>query len=283
LCEPQKRGSILDEVDDARQTIFLTGFQKWDWVIVDNYSLSYIWEQEVKLISKKIFVIDDMANRKHTCDLLLDQNYEEVSRYLPIVNKSCELLLGPKYFLLNSNLIKYKKLSQNKTIKKILIYFGGSDVKDLTGRALRALSRKPFDQIRVDIVYGIHYQFLDQLKNQAEIRGGVQIYGPQPHLGQLMRDADVGIGAGGISSWERLYIGVPSIVVSVAENQVPISKYLAKIGLIEYLGDSEIVTESDISNAIQTISLDNKLNIGHQLCDGLGTSRVVDKIIRLGK
>lgn len=275
----------LDEVLDAKNLISLAGPRAWNWVIVDHYSLSSIWELQIRSVAKKIFSIDDLANRKHNCDLLLDQNYEDNSRYTSIVNQDCELLLGPKYALLNPELQNYKNFYKIRELKRVLIYFGASDRSNLTGKTLHILSGDEFKHLYVDVVYGIHYQFLGSLKNMASNRGRAILYGPQPHLGKLMQCADLAIGAGGVSNWERLCIGLPSIVIAIAENQVKISKNLGEIGLISYLGSLEDVSELDISSALRNLCAKNHLaevqTACQELCDGLGVSRVVERMIAM--
>jgi UDP-2,4-diacetamido-2,4,6-trideoxy-beta-L-altropyranose hydrolase len=275
----------LDEVLDAKNLISLSGHQVWNWVIVDHYSLSSIWEFEIRPVAKKIFSIDDLANRNHNCNLLLDQNYEDDSRYTPIVNKDCELLLGPKYALINPELLNYKNFLKNGEVKKVLIYFGASDRGNLTGKTFDILSGDEFKHLYLDVVYGIHYQFLGNLKNMASTRGRATLYGPQPHLGKLMQRADLAIGAGGVSNWERLCVGLPSIVIAIAQNQVKISKNLGEIGLISYLGSIDDVSELDISSALRNLCAKNHLAkvqaAGQELCDGLGVSRVVERMIAL--
>lgn len=277
--------SCLDEVTDAKNVTRLSESRVWNWVIVDHYHLSSIWESELRPIAKKIFAIDDLANRNHDCDLLLDQNYEDDSRYTPIVNQDCELLLGPKYALINPELLNYKKLLKTKEVKKVLIFFGASDSGNLTGKIFDILSGDEFKHLYVDVVYGIHYQFLDNIKNMVSTRGRAKLYGAQPHLGKLMKRADLSIGAGGVSNWERLCIGLPSIVIATAQNQVKISKHLGKIGLIRYLGDSMDISDFDILSALRDLCAENHLAEVQaecqELCDGLGVSRVVERMIGL--
>ena len=248
-------------------------------------SLLLLLHHHLLLPHLSIILATITANRKHTCDLLLDQNYEDSSRYSSLINEDCELLLGPKYVLLNPKLLKYKKYLQKKFFKRVLIYFGASDSKNLTARALDVLSMTQFKDLCVDIVYGIHYQFLNDLKSKASARGCAVLHGPQPHLGELMERADLAIGAGGVSNWERLCIGLPSIVIAVAQNQVPISKILGEIGLIKYLGEGDKVSEFDIFTALEKLRSENYLATSQKscqnLCDGLGISRVVNRMMML--
>ena len=129
-----------------------------DWLIVDHYSLGQIWETKLRPYVRKIMVIDDLANRPHDCDLLLDQNYvkDGPMRYEGLVPQSCTKLLGLQHVLLRSEFTDYKKQLPPKScnVQRIFLFFGGSDPGNLTCRALEALSDPGLIFLNVDVVIG---------------------------------------------------------------------------------------------------------------------------------
>jgi UDP-2,4-diacetamido-2,4,6-trideoxy-beta-L-altropyranose hydrolase len=255
-------------------------------VIVDHYLIDARWESKARLFTNGLVIVDDIANRPHDCDILIDQNYDDMQRYLPLVPEHCQLLLGPKYALLRPEYAAYKTqrrfLSTYDQIKKIFIFFGGADKYDLTGKALTALSHCSLVDIHVDIVVGASYLYLAELEYNAKLRGNTAIHTPRLHLADLMSEADLAIGAGGVTNWERLTLGLPSLIITLADNQKPISQLLDAQGVIKLLGAADKVSPHLILSFLSDHALINRLLQNSpnamMLCDGLGTQRVVDTI-----
>jgi UDP-2,4-diacetamido-2,4,6-trideoxy-beta-L-altropyranose hydrolase len=225
-------------------------------------------------------VIDDIANRTHNCDILLDQNYEDEARYNNLIQGECKKLLGPKYALLSDEYIKARRFRDvNAKISRVFIFFGGSDVFNLTEKSLLALCSNELNFIDVDVVIGSSYAHFDSLKLLATDRGRTNIYTQIPHLANLMAVADIAIGAGGVTNWERMCAGLPSIVISVAENQQLIAQILHQKGMLNYLGRHNQVTIKAIRRALQAeltkSVLLKKMSDAMNLCDGRGVSRVL--------
>ena len=125
--------------EDAYETIKYLSKNKFEWLIIDHYSLDYRWESLVRPYVKKIVVIDDLDNRKHDCDIIIDQNYStRKNRYKKNVHLYTSKLLGTKYFINNLNILKYKFIKNQNKIKfliSILIYFGSSDIFNITKKS----------------------------------------------------------------------------------------------------------------------------------------------------
>ncbi len=273
--------SGTDWSTDAAQTKLGAGERAVDWLIVDHYALDARWERLMRPICRHLMVIDDIANRPHHCDLLVDQNYEDEERYKEFVAINCRLLLGPRYALLRPEYAEHRasKNFEPKSISRVLIYFGGSDPQDLTGTTLKALSTPRLSKLEVDIVVGANYVHSGSLRQHSLLRGKTTVYQPRVHLADLMASADIAIGAGGVTNWERMCLGLPSLVVTVAENQTPISEILNQSGAIRLIGKSGEVTESHISAAlldeIQSRRYINRIAPAMASCDGLGVARVL--------
>lgn len=275
------------QTEDAQATSQALSGQEWDWLVVDHYALDARWESRLRGAAGKIMVIDDIADRAHDCDVLLDQNYESIERYKNLVPEGCHLLLGPHYALLRPEYAEHRRfcMKRNGAPQRVLIFFGGADDANMTGRALAALSQEGLSHLAVDIVVGAYYKYRDDLDQQAILRRNTIIHGPRPHLADLMARADLAIGAGGVTNWERMCVGLPSLVVTMAENQVPISRLMDSAGAIRLLGSSKDVTVENIQSAlvdeIETNKYLHRSEIALMKCDGQGTNRVVSVLMSL--
>jgi len=275
----------VSQADDAKESIAALNNEEPDWLVVDHYGLDVEWEKQLRPHVKKLMVIDDLANRMHDCDILLDQNYsiEGKSRYEGLVTPTCNLLIGPRYALLRSEYLTYRKTLRERDgqVKQVFVFFGGSDPDNITGMALKALSKNELKHLQVDLVIGTNNQHREKLKPQVHLRGNAKIYGPRPHLADLMAKADIAIGAGGATTLERMCLGLPTLVVSIAENQKPSAIALADAGLIYYAGHFSDIKQEHLSDTIKLLeaSADKLVEVSLQnmlLVDGLGTSRIVE-------
>lgn len=275
------------QAEDAAQV--LDGLSDWspDWMIVDHYGLDAVWEGALRAHTKRIMAIDDLANRQHDCDLLLDQNHtiNQETRYLDRVAATCRLLLGPRYALLDPAYIARRAElgPRSGAIRSILVFLGGSDARDGTGVALEALSAPELSGIALDVVVGANYPFRARLAEKVAVRGNATLRGPLPTLVDAMTNADLAIGAGGGTNWERLCLGLPSVVVSIADNQQPASVALARDGLAVYAGDIDTISASTLRSLLAGLLADaaeirRMSQAGMALVDGQGVFRVADAI-----
>lgn len=242
--------------EDADQTcavIKILG-TKPDWLVVDHYALDSRWECALRPLVGRIFVIDDLADRTHDCDLLLDQNLfaDMQTRYVAKVPEDCHLLLGPEYALLQPI---YAELHdrippRDGPIRRILISFGGADSDNLTGRTLAAFLSLNRPDIDVDVVISNSSPYAYEIRAQAAGHANIHLHSNLPTLAPLMARADLAIGAAGTTSWERLCLGFPALVVTLAENQRPIADGLHRQGLVRWLGHKDEVTEQNIRQAL---------------------------------
>lgn len=278
----------VEQASDAKQTIaILQGNAPWDWVIVDHYALDYRWESAMRSVADKIMVIDDLADRKHDCELVLDQNYFPApeTRYHGLLPEKCKKLFGPEYALLRSEFRQARAFCRMRGngIVRVLVYFGGNDPDNLTGMALKVLGRQKLKHLLVDAVVGPNNPHLENLKKQAQTRHGTRLHIQPASFVELMLRADFCIGAGGTTTWERLCLGLPSQVISTAANQVEVSRELSRLGRICYLGHKSNVTENDIFDGIFSFMRGGPNN-SFDSCntftvDGCGSERVVRKIM----
>ena len=299
----------VSQKEDARQTIDALGSERQDWLIVDHYGLDIQWENALRPCAANIMVIDDLANRRHDCDLLLDQNFtlnekmkhegtketqEEAQiqgsisgslRYTGLVPEECRLLLSPRYALLRPEYAQYREKMKQRTgeTRRVLVFMGGSDNANMTGLVLEALSVNALAHLEVDVVVGASNSHADTIAKQVENRPNTHLHTSRPHLADLMAKADLAIGGGGVTTWERMCLGLPSIVISIAENQRPACEALSQAELIHYMGNWKDVAATDLTQKIIDLSESQELlafqaKACQTLVDGMGAKRITEAL-----
>ncbi|MBN8603061.1 MAG: UDP-2,4-diacetamido-2,4,6-trideoxy-beta-L-altropyranose hydrolase [Planctomycetes bacterium] len=268
---------------DAQETVACIENSPVDWIVVDHYGIDRKWENAVRPYCKKIMVIDDLANRSHECDLLLDQNLVEnfETRYQSLVPERCPCLLGPKYSLLQADYATAHSRTPPRQvpISRVLVYFGGADSRNLTGLIITAF--KDFEEfgILLDVVVNPQSPFYSAICELARSSKNIFLHTSLPSLCHLMIQADVAIGASGATSWERCCLGLPSYVVTLAENQEPIAKELHRRGFVKWLGNQSEVSVRSFNQALSDLVHGNQdlecwSSHCRSLVDGKGASHV---------
>ena len=242
---------------DANQTKELLSNGLVDLLIVDHYAINEEWERILRVQAKKMMVIDDLADRKHHCDFLLDQNFiiNYQNRYHSLVPAHCKTFLGPNYVLLRAefyNELRKQKLRKG-AVKRILIFFGGIDHSNETGKALSSVLALGRNNIQVDVVVGQSNRYKDQIASICKMYDFLHFHCQIENMAEIMRLADLAIGAGGTTTWERCFLGLPSIVVSIAENQEEICQSLAKEKVIFYLGNKNSIEQSCLTRHLKRL------------------------------
>lgn len=268
------------------------GVKRLRWLIVDHYGLDLKWEQRLRSYVRKMLVIDDLANRRHDCNIILDQNLHlnMEDRYEGLAGRSVKYLLGPKFAMLRPEFIAARRTRQMRTgeIRRLFIFFGGSDPTNETKKALEAVQALTRSDIRIDVVVGAINPNKTSVKELCERMPNVTFHCGVDNMAELMANADLAIGAGGTASWERCCVGIPSIVVAIAENQYSPIRCLEQLNAIKYCGRAEENSSAKILAELQlltsspeTVSAMSKAAMG--LVDGCGTERVMKEIIKEDK
>ncbi|WP_110955289.1 UDP-2,4-diacetamido-2,4,6-trideoxy-beta-L-altropyranose hydrolase [Anaerosinus massiliensis] len=257
---------------DAEQTKTLLGETVSDCMVIDHYAIDETWERILRPYAKKIMVIDDLANRKHNCDILLDQNYycDMNNRYNRLVPPECKLLLGPQYALLRQEFYdaRNKMHVRDGVIKNILVFFGGSDLTNETMKALKAIEKLKRKDIAVNVVVGGSNQHKGEVELFCRQYENMYCYCQVNNMADLMNRADLAIGAGGTTTWERWFLGLPAIVIAIAENQVKICEDCDQAGIIKYLGYSSSIVVENIRYTLEKLICENEMkNIIERLND----------------
>jgi UDP-2,4-diacetamido-2,4,6-trideoxy-beta-L-altropyranose hydrolase len=272
--------SAAEDADATREAI--AGGVRPDWLVVDHYALDARWETALRPHAKRLTVIDDLADRRHDCDLLLDQNLvgNAEIRYAGKVPAHCGFMLGPHYALLQP---EYAELHdcippREGPIQRILVYFGGGDAHNLTGMAINAFMSLGRADIQLDVVASARSPHAETIHRQVAGQSNIHLHGDLPTLAPLMAGADLAIGAGGATSWERCCLGLPSAVITLAENQRPIAAELARREVIRWLGHVGEVGEADLVRVLKELLneglAESWSNACRQLVDGQGANRV---------
>lgn len=226
-----------DWAADAQQTKAGVGDTQVDWLIVDHYAIDAPWESVLRSVCGQLMVIDDLADRPHDCDLLLDQNLgRTVADYTDRVPDGCTVLIGPQYAILRPKFAALRPYSiarrTTPQLQQLLITMGGVDKDNATCQVLDALKdcSLPSD-CRITVVMGPHAPHLNAVRNlAAEMLWPTQVLVNVRDMARLMADSDLAIGAAGSTSWERCALGLPSIIVVLAENQKSIAIALDSAG-----------------------------------------------------
>jgi UDP-2,4-diacetamido-2,4,6-trideoxy-beta-L-altropyranose hydrolase len=252
-----------------------------DWLVVDHYALDARWEAALQPHYHKLMVIDDLADRSHQCDLLLDQNFGRTDEdYRLRVPAACTLLCGSNFALLRPEFTELRAYSLQRRkkpqLKHLLISMGGVDKDNATARVLTALesSDLPAD-CRISVVMGATAPWLAEVRRQAaHMRWPVEVRVNVADMAQLMADSDLAIGAAGATSWERCCLGLPSIMLVLADNQRFIAGRLHEVGAATLLDNGF----SDIGSRIKSLSLAHMGISAARIVDGQGTAQVVTRL-----
>lgn len=261
-----------------------------DAVILDHYFIPSSWENKIQKLRLPLVVIDDLADRPHHCDIVVDTNHlgdRTPFRYDDLVSHDCLKLLGPKFSILGTEYSQLQNLKpRNGKVKRILVCMGGADHKNETLKVLSGVKKLNRSDLFFDVVIGPSNQFKQIIINTCQEMSNARLHIAPTSLLPLMNDADLMISGGGTTNWERLCLGLPGIIIGIAENQREINEVLHSDNLAFYLGQSENVSEKDIIKAL-VMATENKNLLLEQsnnsmlVIDGKGAYRLAKKIKEL--
>ncbi len=275
-----------------------------DLLVVDHYRRDEQFERACRPWTRRIMVIDDLADRKHDCEVLLDQTLgRQTSDYVAHVPAACQLMLGPQYALLRPEFaaVRPKALQRrghHRPIGRILVTLGASDPDNVTSLVLKGIEHGGIEAA-VDVVLGQGAPHWDAVKKQiARSPLDITLHSAATNMAELMGRADLAIGAAGTTSWERCCLGLPTLMVITAENQRLVAEQLNDAGAAMTLGPSDELTAVRIGDVLNSLIRDaDRLAAmakqAMELCDGRGLDRAIlalaagegrkDKWLRLAK
>ena len=253
-----------------------------EWCIIDHYAIDTKWENTIKPFCLKLMVIDDLANRRHNCDILLDQTFERSTLdYQPLVSGNCTLLTGSQYALLRPEFLAWRGYSLKRrhtpTLRNILITLGGVDNDNITSKVLLNLKKSSLpSSSRITVVMGISAPYLAEVQKIAKsMPCSCEIKVDVPNMAQLMTNSDLCIGAAGSTTWERCCLGLPTILIILASNQNTIAQALNKKGAVILPDNLEELPTLIKNISKNTYDLSKLTQASSEICDGKGIKRVL--------
>lgn len=237
------------EQDATECTPILSELQP-DWLIVDHYALDARWEAALKPHYRKLMVIDDLADRLHECNVLLDQTFgRNAEDYKPWVPADCTLICGSQYALLRPEFAALRSYSLQRRnepqLRQLLITMGGVDKDNATGQVLEALRSCALPMnCRITVVMGAAAPWLSEVERLAQnMPWPTQVKVGVKDMAQLMADSDLAIGAAGATSWERCCLGLPTIMVVLADNQHQVAQGLEQAGAAQVIESTQRIAQ----------------------------------------
>lgn len=277
----------MNDADDTRQAL---GNERVDWLVVDHYALDRRWEHALRPNCQRLMVIDDLADRPHDCDLLLDQNLGRAAEdYNSLLPGNATMLIGPRYALLRPEFAQLRAESlarrANPQLRHLLITMGGVDKDNATGRVLDALQACPLPRdLRITVVMGPHAPWLQQVQTQAaQMPRPTQVLVGVNDMARLMADSDLAIGAAGSTAWERCCLGLPTVQLVLAENQNEAASALSSLAAVVSITSIAdlLVILPDILRKIYPDQLSVLTKCSAQVCNGHGAQMVADWLIQI--
>jgi UDP-2,4-diacetamido-2,4,6-trideoxy-beta-L-altropyranose hydrolase len=293
---PDQDFDVMEDVQpDARHSRDMVEDYGADWVLVDHYGIDAAWEEYVVQPGVRLLVIDDLADRRHSADILVDQTYgRTVAEYSRLVPVSCNVLTGSSYAILRPefSVLRESSLARRRhgSLRNVLVSMGGSDVKNATGQVLALLTTEGLASRLGSIVVVLGGQSIwsdeiSALSSQMPVPTSLQI--DVDNVAELMVDADLAIGAGGTTAWERCCLGLPAILLTLADNQLDVCGSLDRVGAAIHVGG---VDSGDwkprLVEAMTSLLGDSDLHMtmsrrASEITDGLGTDRVCQQLLRM--
>lgn len=273
---------IVPEPDD-RQVMFKRWPEGADLLVTDDYGIDADFESSCRGWANKILAVDDLADRPHDCDFLLDQTPGRMELdYQDLTPQGCRMLLGSGYALLRPGFAGARPAALDRrknsdSVRRVLISFGLTDPAAASAAALQGV----LDcgrEIEVDVVLGKSSPAYDRVSGMAEDNKRVTLHEYVHDMPKMMARADLALGAPGTSAWERCCLGLPSIVMIVAENQKDNAVRLEVAGAGVNLGRAGEVSAGDVARKVAQIIDDSAVRAemsiaAADMCDGLGAER----------
>ena len=276
---------------DAEKTISIIKKHrnKKSLLILDSYILSQEWENRVRPYVKRLIVIDDLMDRKHSCDLIIDQNLHTQmnSLYTKSVPKNCVKLLGPDYAILRNQFIAQRKYAKIRSlpIKNILVSFGGTDNENHTLHALTSLKKLNSD-VNVNVVTGTANIGKKIIKNFCKKNFNYNYFEQVENMVKLMQVADLCIGSSGTTTWERCCVGLPAIAIVTSNDQKDIASAVSNNKCIINLGKIKKSGKVNYIHLIKNLKNSDLQNMSKncmKLVDGKGATRISKYIFSMIK
>ncbi len=279
---------------DADDTTRILSAEDVDWLVLDHYALDSEWVRRVasKIQPGKVLVIDDLADRPHWCHLLLDQNLgRSAGDYAALVPEGCTLLVGTRYALLRDEFREWREESLQRragaSVRRILLSLGGVDKDNITGSVIRLLADNGVlgHEVELDVVLGSAAPHLEEVKAQLKtVPFKAELHVNVSNMAEHMARADLAIGAAGGTAWERCALGLPTIIIVLADNQLTGARGLEDAGAAYVIDDIGVIPDqlpAMIKKLLDPETISRMSASASAICDGKGVSRVVEAMEKM--
>lgn len=278
-------------MNDAFETCAILRKFDYDIIIADHYAINAVWMEKVQENVRKTVIIDDLANRSHLCDLLIDQNYGRSKHdYFDVVPSSTILLVGTEYVFIDENFYRLRanniKERLNRLPRVLNVCLGGIDKDNATLEVLKTLEKiKEIQSWKIEVILQSASPNIQEITDYIDkMTIETYIFIDCKDMAAAFSRADLAIGAGGVTLWERCCLGLPSVLVTIADNQKPAAYAISRTSAVEYCGDirdkswskklKEIIKLlAKNSSMITSMSLE-----ASKICDGKGLYKVCNEI-----
>ncbi len=280
---------------DAAEVIVQLKHHKPDVFFVDHYALDSKWERTVKSQVKKLVVLDDLADRAHDCDLLIDGNVgRNPQDYLRLLIGMPLVLSGTDYLILRQEFKLLRAQAQKKraafsTVNRVLVFLGGTDPMNITYTMINEMANMPEIQaVSVDVVMGSMSNYLEPVRDfMQKMPSNWYLHIDTKSMANLMLEADLSIGATGSSTWERCCLGLPTLSIFFAENQRYASDTLQKLGVIRSINYNNMTRDlfrKNLQELLDNSEERHEMSLKcFDLVDGMGAARIINQLLSLVK
>lgn len=265
---------------DAEATLQLAGGTA-DWVVVDHYGLDARWEAVARRAGARVLALDDLADRMHDCDMLLDQNPGDASRYAHRVAPGTQVLAGAEWALVRPEFAALRAASlarrQRPVLERLLVFLGGGDATAAVECALAGVLASGIAWRHVDVALGSSAPGADAVARRLQAFPSACLHVQTEQMARLMADADLAITASGSVTWEKCCLGLPSVVAVLADNQEVIAAELRLRGAAVVLPSAAALQPEAIAAALRALvpaDLAAMSQAAAALCTGQGAPRV---------
>lgn len=270
-------------LDDADKTARLVKELGASWVVVDGYHFGGDYQQRLREDGLQMLLIDDYGHADwYEADLVLNQNISAEESLYERRADHTDLLMGLRFALLRKEFWPWRapRKTPRRKANHVLVTLGGADPENLTERVVRALGQMDVEDFRATVVVGGSNPHEGAIRTTADEVGDlVEVRSDVSDMASLMAESDVAVSAGGSTCWELAFMGIPNVIVILAENQRGIASGLDEAGTAINLGWWETVTESEIAGAVESLLQEDERRLemageGQELVDGWGAKRV---------
>jgi UDP-2,4-diacetamido-2,4,6-trideoxy-beta-L-altropyranose hydrolase len=276
-------------LDDSTQTVQIAQNLGASWIVLDGYNFKSDFQKVIKSNQISLLVIDDFGSASHYySDIVLNQNIYANTEFYANKESYTRLLLGCPYVILRNEFLRLAEWERKipKTATKLLVTLGGSDPKNVTQKIVEAIQNISIDNLSVIVVApnNLHFEKKDFIAKGSRIN--MEIRKNVTNMSDLMAWADVAVSAGGTSTWELAFMGLPMILTAIADNQRRVVEEVGKAGVAINLGWHENISLKEITQAVSSLMKDAELrgkmsSRGKHLVDGLGAERVLAEMNRV--